>query len=312
MKWFGNDWNNVKNFLQRNKLDGIELVMYDEGRLKDVPKNIVKGAHLLYWPMWIDFWKGNFEKVERILGSKENIIGYYGGLDPFVMVETYRKQFQWAERLGAEYVVMHINHIEPEHAFTFNYDYKDRDVIETAIEVINEAFRDYDSGIFLLFENVWSPGLTFLNKENMDFFLKGIQYKNKGFMLDLSHLIITNPELRCEEEAGEYILNTMDRLGSMKNDIKGVHMNKTLPREYLKRNHKHQAKEYMETNDAMKKYTLISNHLKAIDWHVPYDHESIIKIIEAIHPAYKVFEFSANSFEQFNQCVQKQNAAIQR
>ncbi|MDO7206222.1 hypothetical protein Q5M85_21135 [Paraclostridium bifermentans] len=42
--------------------------------------------------------------------------------------------------------------------------YTDKDVIDASIELVNEIFKDLDTEVTILFENLWWPGLRMVDK----------------------------------------------------------------------------------------------------------------------------------------------------
>ncbi|ONI47683.1 hypothetical protein AN643_04120 [Candidatus Epulonipiscioides saccharophilum] len=77
LTWFENDWNKIQKFLERHQLDGIELGLVSGYPLNKIPKEIVKGVHLSFYPMWIDFYKGDMTKVINLLGDQDSIINQH-------------------------------------------------------------------------------------------------------------------------------------------------------------------------------------------------------------------------------------------
>ena len=110
-------------------------------------------------------------------------------------------------------------------------------------------------------------------------FLNSIHYKNKGIMLDLSHLLATSTNIHTMDQAGEYILRSLDKMGELVDHIKGIHINKSIPGGYLLENHAHKYQQVVNEKDPLEQYYKIMDHIKTIDWHVPYDDHSLDSII---------------------------------
>lgn len=49
----------MKGYLKNNKLDGIELYVYQQKPYTSDYREESIGVHLKYWPYWLDFWYGN-------------------------------------------------------------------------------------------------------------------------------------------------------------------------------------------------------------------------------------------------------------
>lgn len=48
----------MKGYLKNNKLDGIELYVYQQKPYTSDYREESIGVHLKYWPYWLDFWSG--------------------------------------------------------------------------------------------------------------------------------------------------------------------------------------------------------------------------------------------------------------
>jgi len=136
---------------------------------------------------------------------------------------------------------------------------------------------------------LWWPGLTLLNKEALDDFMSQIDYSNKGVMLDLSHLLITNPKLKTLEEGVTYILETLENLGDSIHWIKGIHINSTLIYDYMKEDHTALYTAYLEAAD-YDKFGIIYKHISSLDAHIPFLDKGLNKIIEKVQPTYQMIE----------------------
>lgn len=310
LKWFDNNWDMVKQFSQKNNMQGIELGLTANYPLEKLPVDLIEGVHLSFYPMWLDFWHGNLDQVIHLLGSKEAVYDYYGGYERQAIIDSYRLQYQRAKSIGAKYMVFHVSHVLLEDSFTFTYRYSDEDVIKASIELINEVFKDEKEGPMLLFENLWWPGLTYLKPELVQYLLDHIHYSNKGYVLDVSHLILTNPKIATEMQAFEYIEKTITNLGSLKQAIKVIHLNKTLPKHYMQRDHSYTLQKYKQVQDKYAKNRILKNHIKQMDPHEPFDHEIAKEIIKLINPAFCVYETAPTSKHELAYFIKKQNNAL--
>ncbi|MGV8906459.1 MAG: xylose isomerase [Acetobacterium sp.] len=311
MDKFEGTWKNVENFLAKHRLDGVELICYKDDYLDTLPKQILKGLHLIYFPTWLEFYNNEWDKVCKMFGGKEEAYQYYGGSQPQSLVDAYKCQYKQALDLGVEYMVYHVAHVTTEHAFTQAFDYNDDDVLDATVDLVNRSF-DSNSEVALLFENLWWPGLTLLDQDKTRRFLDRINYDNKGIMLDLSHLMITNPLLKTAAEASDYIMECIENLGDLKEWIRGIHVNLSLPGDYLSRDHLPQYNEILKTEDQIERYIKTVSHIKKIDWHVPFDHPHVSNIIDTINPEYVVFEVLAKNIEQLDDYISIQNKAMGR
>jgi len=173
---FNYDYKKLEEFLEKNNMDGIELLKPLMWQEETISKNVIKGIHLSYYPSWIDFWRGNQKELLRQFGDIDSIKKYYGDIKKDIIVENYRKEIEIADRLGAEYVVFHVSHAQLEHAYSYNFTYSDSEIIEATVELINEVFKGLNTNIKLLFENLWWPGLTMLDKNIALTLLEKVNY----------------------------------------------------------------------------------------------------------------------------------------
>lgn len=310
LEWFEDDWDKIRAFSQKHQMQGVELGLTLDYDISRIPKGIVKGVHLSFYPMWLDFWKGNLEKVERILGSREAIRSYYGGEDKQVIIENYKKQYERAKDLGVDYMVFHVSHVCIEDSFTWQFDYTDEEVIDATLELLNEVFPQGEDGPLLLFENLWWPGLTYLDKDVTQKLIDGVKYSNKGLLLDVSHLTLTNLSIRTEKDCYMYIKEVINRLGSLKDVIYGMHLNKTLPKYYMNQNRSYLLERYRQAESSGLKNRILKQHIQKLDPHQPFDHEIAKQIVEYIKPKFCVYETNPEDIYEMAYFLKQQNKAL--
>lgn len=308
---FDDSWLDVRRFIMENKLQGIEIMFYYNYDIKDIPKEIVHGIHMLYWPTWIDFWKGNKKELLKQFENEENIEMYYGGLSKDILKEHYLKEIQVAKELNVDYMVFHVSHVQLEHIYRWDFSYEDQEIMEHAADLINDVFGNEDKGITLLFENLWWPGLNFNNPQLTENFLNKIDYPNKGFMLDIGHLMITNSNIRNLDEACEYILEVLEKHKGIISYIQGIHLNQSLTGKYL--NESHEDKLFaMKDKKIWDNLSDARNHISKIDTHVPFENCGIKEIINIVQPKYLVYEFLPKDLDELNLMVKLQNNILNR
>lgn len=310
LDWFQHDWENIKAFVEKQNIDGIELGLTMDYDLTQIPKEIITGVHLSFYPMWLDFWYQNTDKLQILFNNEEEIKKYYGGLTPEVLIENYKKQYERAKALGAEYMVFHVCHILPEDSFTWQFDYSNKEVMEATLELVNAVFGPDEDGPMLLFENLWWPGLTYLDKDLTKEFIERVKYKHKGYLVDVSHLILTNSKIGREEEAYRYIKKVISNLGDTAKWIKGMHLNKALPKFYMSRDHGYLLEKYQCEKDLIRKRNILKTHINMLDNHKPFDHEAAKKIVDLISPKYCVYETAPESRYELAYFINKQNKAL--
>ncbi|MFZ7132744.1 MAG: TIM barrel protein [Eubacteriales bacterium] len=309
--WFEENWEEVVSFLHQHHLNGIEIMFHQTYDIKGVPEYITQGMHLMYWPTWIDFWKGNEEQLLSQFMSHENIEIYYGSLQGKFLVDHYQKEFKIAQDLNVDYMVFHVSHVQLEHIYRWDFTYTDEEIMDCAAELINETFGDKDKGVTLLFENLWWPGLNFKNPQLTEDFLNKIKYPNKGFMLDIGHLMITNPQLHHLEDACSYIMDVLRKHNTILDSIQGIHLNQSLTGKYLRMSHAEKA-QGMKYKDLWDNLSDARKHISNIDTHIPFCSKGIKEIINRIEPKYIVYEFLPNSLEELGMMITQQNIILDR
>ncbi|MFZ7119942.1 MAG: sugar phosphate isomerase/epimerase family protein [Eubacteriaceae bacterium] len=311
LNWFNNDWKKLEKFLKEYNLDGVELIFYNDYNIEDIPKDLIEGMHLIYWPTWLDFWKGNKDKLLKQFINEENIISYYGDLKKQVMINKYKKEFEVAQALNSNYMVFHVSHVDIEHLFTWDFTYSDKEIFDITIELVNEVFGNEDKGVTLLFENLWWPGLNFNDMALTKNFFEQINYPNKGFMLDIGHLMITNKNINTMDEACDYIEEKLNN-NILLEYIKGIHLNKSLTGKYLRQNHNEKIDKINSCTNFWDAIGCAREHVVNIDTHVPFDHKRMKDIIKLVNPEFVVYEFLPKNLDELKEMVCIQNDVLER
>lgn len=306
---FKSDFNSIREFLNSSKLDGLEIILYGDYKLEAMDKELTVGHHLLYWPYWLDLWKGNNKELERQFLSIENLNDYYGFNTKQAMVDYIRSEFEVAKKLNVEYMVFHVSNVRFSEVFTFEHGNTDLEVMTAAAELINEVF--VGDGPMLLFENLWWPGLTFRDKALTEEFLEMINYKNKGYLLDIAHLLATNHQISTEDEAIDYVHECLDDLGDLTKYIKTIHLSKSIAGPYLRSDHSDKINEFSNRKVFTDGFKPIYNHIKHIDAHKPFDNIRVLEIINRIKPDYLVYEFMAKDLEELKDMINMQNSIFE-
>ena len=167
------------------------------------------------------------------------------------------------------------------------------EVLEAAAEVFNAVSKAIPSHTLVLFENLWWPGLRLTDKEKVKFFFEHIQRDNVGIMLDTGHLMNTNPELRNEEEAADYVCRTVDNLGELAELIKGVHLSCSLSGEYQKR--------FIRKYNRNTTFAEMYKHIVSIDQHKPFQTKAARRILKYIEPEYVTHEMIYSTLDELEE-----------
>jgi len=252
----------LEAFLERNGLDGIEMMFCAPWDTAVHRQERIHGVHLRFWPSWLDFWRGDYNELLRQFGSKENIIASYGGLEREDWLNLYRENIRLAKQAGAQYLVLHVCHNRLEEALDWRFSASDRGVVEATIEVVNAVADEIPSDMPLLFENLWWPGLTLLDKNMVALLLEKVKHPYIGIMLDTGHLMNTNQELRSEEQGIEYVLDVLAGLGEYSRYIRGIHLHYSLSGDYVKQT-RAQGRRPCSLGESI-------SHVLNIDQHLPF------------------------------------------
>ncbi|MGX4600157.1 TIM barrel protein [Faecalimicrobium sp. JNUCC 81] len=308
MERYNNNYENINKFLKNHNIDAIELFAplgYSE---ELIPKNKIKGIHLKHFPTWLDFWNGNKKGTLEDFDSVENITNNFGGNDKKAIINQYKEEIKIAESLNAEYVVFHVANVKLKHCYNYNFTYTDKDVIDATIELVNEIFKDLDTDVTILFENLWWPGLRMVDKELAKYFIENIEYENKGFMLDTGHLLNTNLNISTEEEGIDYLLDTINNLGELKKYIKGIHLSKSISSKYVKSQIPKYENLEMDYNEIINDIVF---HILKIDEHKPFTNKKIKTVIDIINPKYLVYEFITTSLDELSDFINIQDETLE-
>lgn len=287
--------------------DGAELMYLGPDERRIIPRDAVLGLHMGYFPYWVDFRNGDTAAVLREFGSEAAMERYYGGDCFDAVTRAFRRDIATAHEYGAEYAVLHVSDAAIEETFTWNYHHTDAEVIDAACATINDFMRGEDGSLTLLLENLWQPGLTLLKPDMAARLIDGIEYPNKGIMLDTGHLMHTNTALRTEEEALGYINGVLDRLGPLTRLIRGVHLHQSLTGEYCERTRlapPQLAEDYTERCGQMYR------HAFRVDKHLPFTCPGVRELIERLEPEYLTYEFITESRAQHERYLARQRAAL--
>jgi hypothetical protein len=305
---FSGDYEKLRQFLKKHDLQGLELIQDTQWNAESIPSSMISGLHMRFWPIWLDFWRDDKAELLRQFGDVASYTHYYGGGTRDSIMEYYRNEIKTACDMGTEYVVFHVSHVQLEHCYNYCFTYNDTEIIEAFIEMINELLEGVNADFDLLLENQWWPGLTFLDKSAAARLMEGISYPNKGFMLDIGHLMNTNTDIATEAEATAYILEVLDKLEELAGYIRGIHLNSSLSGEYVKK--QLLGNDYNPNESFFNRYLNTFGHISGIDRHLPFTHPSIKRVIDFVNPKYLVYEFITSSFEELEQFVETQNRVL--
>jgi hypothetical protein len=304
---FGNSTGKIEGFLTQCGLDGFELIKWRTDGEDVLPRLKLIGRHLNFWPTWLDFWQGDKAELARQFGPDTAWKSYFNASTIGEFVQNYRRELLDAEAMGARYAVFHVSHVQLEHCYNYQYTYTDREVVDASVELLNQILDGLDIHFTVLMENHWYPGLTFLDNTLAERLLDGVAYPNKGFVLDIGHLMNTNIELTSEGQAVEYILSVLRNLRCVEH-IRAIHLNSSLTGGYVKETQATQAYDPMGSYEDRLRQAI--THVGKIDRHAPFLDPSIRRVIEVVQPEFLVYELASSSLEDLQKAVESQNKAL--
>lgn len=293
----------MKGYLKNNKLDGIELYVYQQKPYTFDYREESIGVHLKYWPYWLDFWYGNQKYLNENYSDKKQLQEYYlGAVNQEEWLQIIRNNIKAALAVNPEYLVCHVSNCNLKEIFTFDFFYNDAQVIDASIEVFNAVSECIPDNVIVLFENLWWPGLRLIEPGIVDRFFCGLKKQNVGIMLDTGHLMNTNISLSNELEAVSFICQTVENLGMYKNYIHGMHLSCSLSGSYQK----HSCKAVPESCSM----TEIMHHVTSIDQHLIFKESGLKSLIECIEPSYLVHELFYDNLAELSVLVQTQQKLL--
>ena len=302
------DREKLNNFLKETNLDGFEVICAGDYP-QEVDNSKVIGLHLPFFNAWMDLYKGDFAALDEEYGGRKVWQQFYGSDSFDAVYRQIENQLDFAQQLGAEYVVMHVVEIGTTETLTGQFKYSHKEVIDALCDVANRLFKDKNYTFALLLENLWWQGFDFTDLQLTKYMLDNIEYKNKGIMLDIGHLMHTNKDLQSWEDGAEYIHKMLDKHSDLLCFVKGVHLHGTLEGEFAKEFYKNgvDIKE-----DFWQRFAQAYDYVMKVDAHRPFAHKSIRGIIDKINPDYVVYEFNDKTITARKESVDLQNKYMGR
>ena len=295
-------------------LNGLEVIRAGESDQGMIHPDMINGVHLYFHIFWMDWWLGNYERLDAEFDSRQQWIEYFGGMDRSVYLDALRADMDYAQAMGAKYVVFHVSEVTLRESYVYEYRYTDEEVIDASIEVINQALKGKNYTFDFLVENLWWSGLTMKSPQLTKKLVDGIQYPNKGIMLDVGHYMNTSSALKTPEDAVAYVHEMLDahEACDMNRWIKGIHLQMSLGGEYVEKQKK-EWKEHPLDFDQMpfyELYTAAYKHACNIDQHMPFIGDGVKELIERINPKYVTFEFQPNTRAEYEAYAKAQSEVL--
>ena len=303
---FPNDDENLRmmeKYQKKYNFDGFEIIKFDLEKDSSKLKDKIIGYHMRFFPMWLDIYLGKYNMIKEKFSDKMDRFYWCGGDTKEDVITYYKKDLQRAKELGVEYVVFHACYVDDDGSLTYQFPYTDKEVLEGVVSLINDVFKNEDFQFTLLLENLWWAGLKLNSKSEMKLLLNKIEYKNIGFILDTSHMLNTNFNLKNLDEGIDYIIENIDKMDELKQYIYGVHLSWSLSGDYVSKMIKKHRKSQKEREKAKKK---IYEYVGQIDYHYPFEDNRIMKVLNKLSLKWLVYEFLYYNDEELEEKVIKQ------
>lgn len=316
------DSRDLKHSYEQYGLNGLEVIRTGEPDQGKICPEMVTGVHLFFQVFWMDWWKGKTRWLDAEFDSRQQWIEYFGSENREGYLDRLRADLEYADAVGAKYVVFHASEVDLLESFTWNYKYSDEEVVDACIEIINLLLDGRHYTFDFLVENLWWSGMTLKDAALTRRMLEGIHYAHKGVMLDTGHFMNTNYELKTPGEALVYLhemLDSHEKEGLLPY-FKGMHLQLSLGGAYVRQQRKAWEQDrkivcpsgecYSEQQflklPFYERFRLAYEHVGQIDRHQPFAAEGVARLVKRVSPVYLTFEFQQQSREEYEQflCVQ--------
>ncbi len=302
---FDDDWQQIMDFVHHNGFDGLELLPVGSYPFSRIPDKLVSGLHLRFFVFLRAFWQNREDELETLFGSMENVKQFYGGSDPECIVKTYASQLRLASALGCDYVVFHPVQCDLAHIYDWNFPWHWRETLEICSEILNAALAESGYQGWLLFENLWWPGSFRLEETGeYEYLRKLVHHERCGIVLDTAHMLHSMQGFRQEKQAIAGLLKKVEGLGSLRQEIRTVHLCSGLSGEYIKTSRK--SIKSQSDLDFWQQLKLARKHVSSIDPHEPFSDPAVGALFDLVEPDQVVFEFTFRDAHSWQQKISTQ------
>lgn len=315
---FPDRWNGVARYVADKQLDGIELLIGRDAPDADIPRELVRGVHLPLWLSWLDIWHDLPGATERYFPQADSgwIEWCGGGHTSAELVSTLTTFWQHAAALAPDYMVWHVSHCEPAHAFTHAFTYSDEDVVDAVAAVLNTTTRRFSNNeppAKVALENTWWPGLTFTSPAPALRLAERLAFDNWCFVLDTAHLMNTNHALRDEDEAVDFVLAALHAQDAETiARIEVMHLNLSLSGAYQKAVLARGLPATFSQLPYSEIFNMTQPMIFEIDQHRPISSSRWHELIDYVNPRSITHEFTRRSLDDLNNKLQIQQQSLVR
>ena len=284
-------WDALAAAIRALGLDGVEGIVDPVELDESFSPGLLSGYHMVFYPDWLDFYRRNEPELLRKFGSWDMIRRVFLGTRPEDLMRQFKKDLDFALSMNTPYVVFHVSDVSLEEGYTYRWLHTDKEVLDGAVEFINELLRGVEPTFDFLVENQWWPGFTFTDPAQTEYLLSRIEYPRKGIMLDTGHLMNTNPSLRTQAEGIEYIRRAYHAHGRLGEYVLGIHFHQSLSGRYVRKNTGKLPEDFPA--DYFEAFFREYPHIENIDRHRPWTDPRCVVLLDEIRPKYLTHELSS-------------------
>lgn len=307
---FDNKWENVKNLLKRQNLDGLELLTNFEPVPAEIPGDLVSAVHLPSFMGWYRVWVDEKFTIPPDI-TDESVKYFYGGYDREEILNNFCDSLSYAAKLKPAYGVYHAAYTEVDYVFSKKQFYSDHDVLRANAELLNgvaSAFPGGEPPFEIYIENLWYPGLKFLNSDTILDFMNMLDFSRWKLLLDTGHLMNAKGSCYNEEDAIDIVIECLNKLDDQVIEkIDGIHLHLSTSGEY--QNNLKEPENYSEIKFD-DKFPIIMNHIQNLDQHRPFSSEKCRDIVDLISPHYLTHELPAATAEEIERRICQQIGSL--
>ena len=308
---FNGDWLAVQDYVNQQQVDGLELLISHQPVPEGIPAGLVVGGHLPILISWLDIWNNDHLGADMDPDLWQYVCK---GTNQKEIIHHQVQAITQAAKLQAQYAVFHVSSVSLSEAFTQDFCSSNEDVLAASATLLNAIASGFPGGeppVRLFLENLWWPGLTFLNNAQVEDFMAQLEFDNWAFVLDTAHLFNTQHHLRSEEEAIDCLLELHNHLSpEVREKIEGLHLNISLSGVYQQ---DMLAKGLPDGWDEMtfsRQFQLAKLHVGQIDVHHAFSSPRVREIVAAVSPNYLTHELVSIHPEEFDAFLQTQRTAL--
>ncbi len=139
----GRDLPRIEEWCLEQGFDGMEIRIQDFVGFKEgfdssllekfKPQGIIT-VHLSDWSSWIPLYRNDSKALLKTFYSSANVIKYFGGENPDIIIDRLDRELDIAGRLGVKAATWHANQIDYDDILFGEKQYSDQEIIEIVSE----------------------------------------------------------------------------------------------------------------------------------------------------------------------------------